>query len=132
MKVISVFGSSSPEPGSADYLLAESVGRLLGEAGFGVQTGGYMGVMEGASKGANETGAEVIGITCTAIEKFRPKGPNPWIKTELRYETLRERLLHVITHNDGMLVLPGGIGTLAELAMGWNGIQTGELPPRPL
>ena len=132
MKVISVFGSASPEPGSADYVLAETVGRLLGEAGFAVQTGGYMGTMEGASKGAHEADAEVIGITASAIEKFRPIGPNPYVKTELRYETLRERLLHVITHNDGMLVLPGGIGTLAELAMGWNGVQTGELSPRPL
>lgn len=132
MNVISIFGSANPEPKSADYVLAETVGRLLGEAGFAVQTGGYMGTMEGASKGGYEAAAEVIGITCSAIEKFRPVGPNPYVKTELRYETLRERLLHVVTHNDGMLVLPGGIGTLAELAMGWNGVQTGELSPRPL
>ncbi|MEM9778089.1 MAG: TIGR00730 family Rossman fold protein, partial [Chloroflexota bacterium] len=59
MKVISVFGSASPKPGSADYVLAETVGRLLGEAGFAVQTGGYMGTMEGASKGAHDANAEV-------------------------------------------------------------------------
>ena len=56
--VISVFGSSAPQPGSADYELARDLGRRLAEAGFTVQTGGYMGVMEGLSRGDLEDGQE--------------------------------------------------------------------------
>ena len=70
--VISVFGSSAPQPGSADYEAARDLGRRLAEAGFTVQTGGYMGTMEGVSRGANEAGGHVIGVTCDQIEEFRP------------------------------------------------------------
>ena len=131
-KTISIFGSALPEPGTPDYELAYEVGSRLAEAGFAVTTGGYIGTMEAVSKGAREKGGHVIGVTSAQIEKFRPGGANPWVVEEIRYETLRDRLLHVVDHNAGMIVLPGGIGTLAELAMAWNGLQTGEIEPRPL
>jgi hypothetical protein len=31
-----------------------------------------------------------------------------------------------------MVVMPGGIGTLSELALSWSLIQVGEIEPRPL
>ncbi len=132
MKTISVFGSARPLPGSPEYRLGYDVGRLLAEAGLAVATGGYMGTMEAVSKGAAEAGGHVIGVTSVRIEMFRPGGPNPYVVQETRYTTLRERLLHLVQENEGMIALPGGIGTLAEVAMAWNGLQTGETPRRPL
>ena len=129
--IVSVFGSSRPVPGSDDYQQAYTIGRLLAEAGVAVATGGYMGTMEAVSKGAHDVGGRVIGVTSTQIEKFRPLGPNPYLKEETRFETLRERLLHLVVDNDGMIGLPGGIGTLAEVATAWNGMQTGEIEIRP-
>jgi predicted Rossmann-fold nucleotide-binding protein len=35
-------------------------------------------------------------------------------------------------NNDGMLALPGGIGTLSEVALAWSLMQTGETVERPL
>lgn len=130
--VISVFGSSAPQPGSADYEVARDLGRRLAEAGFTVQTGGYIGVMEGVSQGANEAGGHVIGVTSDQIEEFRPIKANSWIKEEVRYPTLRERVLYLVDHCDGILVLPGGIGTLSELALAWNFAQVGEIPLKPI
>lgn len=130
-KIISVFGSARPDPESADYQDAYEVGRLLAEAGYAVATGGYMGTMEAVSKGAHDAGGHVIGITSDQIEAFRPLGPNGFIKQETRYTTLRERLLHLVHENDAMIALPGGIGTLAEVAMAWNAMQTGEMPVKP-
>ena len=130
--VISVFGSSAPQPGSADYEVARDLGRRLAEAGFTVQTGGYMGVMEGVSRGANEAGGHVIGVTCDQIEEFRPSKANPWVKEEARHATLRERVLYLVDHCDGILVLPGGIGTLSELALAWSFAQVGEISPKPI
>ena len=130
--VISVFGSSAPQPGSADYEAARDLGRRLAEAGFTVQTGGYIGVMEGVSRGANEAGGHVIGVTSDQIEEFRPIKANSWIKEEVRYPTLRERVLYLVDHCDGILVLPGGIGTLSELALAWNFAQVGEIPLKPI
>lgn len=128
---ISVFGSSRPEPGSFDYQQAYEVGRRLAEAGYAVATGGYMGAMEAVSKGAHDAGGHVIGITSDQIEEFRPIGPNGYINQETRYTTLQERLVHLVRENDAMIALPGGIGTLAEVAMAWNAMQTKEMPVKP-
>lgn len=130
--VIAVFGSASPAADSEAYRLAHRVGWLLGEAGFAVATGGYSGTMSAVSQGACEVGGHVIGVTSAQIERFRPLGCNEWVKEEIKYESLRDRLLHLVTHNDGMIVLPGGVGTLSEMALAWSFLQVGEIKPRPL
>lgn len=130
--VISVFGSSMPQPGSADYEAARDLGRRLAQAGFTVQTGGYVGVMEGVSRGANEAGGHVIGVTCDQIEEFRPLDANSWVNQEVRYPTVRERVLYLVDHCDGIIVMPGGIGTLSEFALAWSFAQVGEMPIKPI
>jgi hypothetical protein len=130
--VVSIFGSSAPGPGSADYELARDLGRRLAQAGFTVQTGGYVGVMEAASRGAHEAGGHVVGVTCEQIESFRPLKANEWVGEEIRHRTLRERVLYLVDHCDGIIVLPGGIGTLSELALAWSFAQVGEIAPKPI
>lgn len=131
-QVISVFGSASPRPGSIPYEEARRVGRLLAKAGFAVATGGYSGTMSAVSQGAHEAGGHVIGVTSAQIERFRPLAANQWVKEEIKYETLTDRLLHLVTKNNGMIVLPGGIGTLSEMTLAWSFIQVGEMEKRPL
>ena len=63
-------------------------------------TGGYSGTMTAVSQGAADAGGHVIGVTCRQIEQFRPLGPNQWVKEEIKYDTLTERLLHLVRHND--------------------------------
>lgn len=132
MKTISVFGSASPVEGDVEYEQAHRLGRELAARGYAVATGGYIGTMEATSRGAAEVGGHVIGVTSAQIERFRPIGVNPYVVQEIKYATLRERLLHLVTHNDGIVVLPGGIGTLSELALAWSFLQVGEISPRPL
>ena len=131
MKVITVFGSSAPQPGSEPYEEARQVGRLLAEAGYAVATGGYSGTMTAVSQGAAEAGGHVIGVTSEQIEQFRVMGPNRWVEEEVRYPTLRERLMHLVLQNDGMITLPGGIGTLSEMTLAWSFLQVGEIQQRP-
>ena len=130
--VISVFGSSAPLPDSPAYEQAREVGRLLAQAGCAVATGGYGGTMAAVSQGAAEAGGHVIGVTCDQIEQFRPLGPNQWVQEERRYETLQDRLIHLVRQNNGMIVLPGGIGTLSEMSLAWSFLQVGEIEARPL
>jgi hypothetical protein len=130
--IISVFGSSAPPPDSQDYEQARQVGRLLAEAGFVVATGGYSGTMAAVSQGAHEAGGHVVGVTSTRIESFRARGANEWVLEEIRFETLRDRLLHLVTNNNGMITLPGGIGTLSEMALAWSFLQVSEIETRPL
>jgi uncharacterized protein (TIGR00730 family) len=129
---ITVFGGSSPKPGDAAYEQAYQLGKLIGEAGFTVLTGGYIGTMEAVSRAVYEAGGHVIGVTCDQIEAWRPVSPNRWVQEEKRFLTLRERLYALIDNCDAALVLPGGIGTLAELALMWSQLQTTSIATRSL
>jgi uncharacterized protein (TIGR00730 family) len=118
--------------GDAAYREAEGLGRALAEAGFTVATGGYIGTMEAVSKGAAEAGGLVIGVTCDQIEHWRAVVPNPWVKVEVRLPTLHERAFRLIEMASVLLGLPGGLGTLSEIALAWSVIQVGQVSPRPL
>ncbi len=131
-EIVVVFGSSTPAPESAAYLEARQLGQLLAEAGLTVATGGYGGTMAAVSQGAAGAGGHVIGVTSTYIERYRPTPPNEWVAEEIRFDSQRDRLLHLVMNNDAMIALPGGIGTLSEVALAWSLLQTGELTPRPL
>lgn len=130
--VISVFGSHAPAPGSRDYETAREMGRLLAEAGYAVATGGYEGVMSAASQGASEAGGLVIGVSSAQIEASRGTVLNRWVEIQVPFESLEDRLIYLVRSNDGMVVLPGGIGTLSEFALAWSYIQVGEIARRPL
>lgn len=131
-KIISVFGGSAPQRGSPAYEEARALGAALAGAGWTVATGGYTGVMEAASRGACEAGGHVIGVTCALIEQWRGLRANEWVREERRYETLRERLNYLVEFCDAAIALPGGIGTLSEVALTWSLLQTGELKAKPL
>lgn len=130
--IVAVFGSSAPQPDSTPYIEARRLGQMLAEAGFGVATGGYGGTMAAVSQGASEAGGRVIGVTCRQIEKWRPIPANQWVDEEIKYDTLTERLLHLVKNYPAMIALPGGIGTLSEVALAWSLMQTGETNGRPL
>ena len=132
MKKISVFGGAHPEAGSPAYLEAYEMGKLLGEAGLAVMTGGYIGTMEAASKGANETGAKVIGVTCDDIESFRPVKPNAWITEEWRVASFKERLDRLVEDCDAAIALGGGVGTMVEISLTWNHLILQTIDPKPL
>ncbi len=129
---ISVFGGSQPKEDSAAYAEAMELGRLLAQRGHTVLTGGYLGVMEAVSRGAHEAGGHVIGVTCEDIEAWRPIGANAWVKEERRKKNLMERLQGLIEGCDAAIALPGGTGTLTEIALMWNLIIVESIHRRPL
>jgi len=67
-------------PTEPDYAQALHLGKLLGQAGCTVLTGGYIGTMEAVSRGAAENGGHVIGVTCEEIETWRKVRVNRWVK----------------------------------------------------
>lgn len=129
-EIVSVFGGSAPRPGEPAYEEAYTLGKLLGEAGYTVMTGGYAGTMEASSKGAKEAGAQVIGVTVGMFERAGHL-PNDYVDDIVHYDTLSERLVHVVKAADAAIALPGGIGTLSEVALTWSLLQTGEVEPMP-
>jgi uncharacterized protein (TIGR00730 family) len=129
---ITVFGGSHPREGDPAYTEARELGGLLARAGHSVLTGGYIGTMEAVSRGAAEAGGHVIGVTCDDIEAWRKVKPNAWVQEERRFATLQERLDELIRACDAAIALPGGPGTLAEVALTWNLMIVRAIAPKPL
>lgn len=116
MKTVTIFGSSLPGEGTEMYQQARQLGGRLAQAGFAICNGGYGGLMEASARGARECGGYTIGVTCDVWTTTA----NRWIAEEVRTATFMERLLTLIERGDTYVVLPGGTGTLAELALVWE------------
>src|ERR1700692_2625995 len=112
-KVITVFGSSRPEPGHADYAEAVELGRALAQAHFAVCSGGYGGVMEAVSRGAKEAGGRTLAVTAKV---FRAR-VNDWVDEHHAVPTWEERLFELVRSGNGYVACKGGTGTLVELAV---------------
>jgi uncharacterized protein (TIGR00730 family) len=130
MSIVTVFGGNAIETGDAGYQEAYELGRLLGQAGFTIATGGYYGTMEATSRGAKEAGAHVIGVTTARFDDRL--GPNQWVDEEVKFPTLFQRLHYLVTFSDALVALRGGVGTLSEVALSWSLIQAGEMSRKPL
>jgi uncharacterized protein (TIGR00730 family) len=131
--IITVFGGSSPREGQTSYETARQLGYVLGSAGHSLLTGGYVGVMEAVSRGGHEAGAHVIGATCGQIENSHlNRQPNPYLDEIWHYETLKDRLFALVERCDLAIAMPGGVGTLAEIAITWNEIIISAVPAKPL
>ncbi len=100
---VTVFGGAQPQPGSPAYLEACELGRLLAQAGHAVLTGGYIGTMEAVSKGANEAGGHVIGVTCDEIEHWRGTSANRWVMEVRHFSTMQERLNELVRACDAAI-----------------------------
>ncbi len=118
-KIIAVFGASQSVPGDGFYESGVTCGRLLAEAGFGVVTGGYGGLMEAVSRGAHNAGGRVLGVTAPTVFHDRA-GANAFVAEELPASHLVERLHELTDIAVGAIVLPGSLGTMAELGVAWN------------
>jgi len=127
-KIITVFGSSRPHEGDADYAEARSLGAELAKAGFAVCSGGYGGVMEAASRGAKEAGGKTYGVTA----EFFDRAANSWIDVEVRMQTWQERLFELIRLADGFVACKGGTGTLVELAVVWEMLNKSVIAAKPI
>jgi len=127
-RIVTIFGGSKCRESDLEYSQALRVGELLADSGFTICTGGYSGVMEAASRGAHERGGRVLGIT---MNQFK-SAPNRYLTEKIPSAHFYERLQRLITQSVGYVALRGGMGTVTEISLVWNKLQTGVLDPRPL
>ena len=85
--------------------------------------------MAAVSRGAADAGGTVVGVTIGSFSEQVPV--NPWLTHEVEARDLFARL-PLICDAEAWLAFPGGVGTLAEVALVWNLVQTGSVEPRPL
>jgi uncharacterized protein (TIGR00730 family) len=123
-----VFGSSRPRENDAEYAEARALGSSIAEKGFAVCTGAYGGAMEAVCRGAKDAGGKTYGVTA---EFFSAAKANEWVDVEVRVKTWQERLFEIIRLAHGFVACKGGTGTLAELAVAWEMMNTSVIATRP-
>ena len=84
--------------------------------------------MEAASRGARERGGRVLGIV---MNQFKAE-PNRFLTDKVATQHFYERLQNLIVRSVGFVALRGGMGTVTELSLVWNKLQTRVIDSRPL
>jgi hypothetical protein len=129
MTRLCVFCGASPGRDPRHATFAREVGAELTRRGIGiVYGGGRTGLMGALADGALAGGGEVIGVIPRGLvdREVAHRGV-----TELRVvETLHERKAVMASLADGFVALPGGLGTLEELAeaMSWAQLDLHDKP----
>jgi uncharacterized protein (TIGR00730 family) len=126
---ISVFGSARTRPQEPEYDKAVQLGRALAEAGFAVITGGGPGVMEGANRGASESGGVSVGL---GIELPFEQGLNEWVDVGINFRYFFARKTMFVKYAQGFVVMPGGFGTFDEVFEALTLVQTRKVTSFPI
>lgn len=125
---LAAFGSSRIGEDEPVYRDVSALSKSIALSGWNGMTGGHQGMMAAFSEGIHAGGGHIRGIT---LERF-PTPPDNTFSEEVRAADFFDRMGRMIEQSDAWLVLPGGLGTLAELAMTWDLIAIRVLEPRPL
>jgi uncharacterized protein (TIGR00730 family) len=126
---VCVWGSARTAPDHPEYELARETCRRIAERGVAVITGGGPGTMEAANRGAQEGGAPSIGLN---IELPHEQALNPYCDLGMEFRYFFTRKLMFVRYSQGMIVFPGGFGTLDELFEVLTLNQTGKTPDYPV
>ena len=126
---ITIFGSARSQPDSDDYQRAYEMGKALAGAGYAVITGGGLGDMEAANRGAVDAGGESVGL---AIELPSEPKPNPYLTTTVSFRYFFVRKVMFVKYSQAFVIMPGGFGTLDELFEAVTLVQTRKVKPIPV
>jgi hypothetical protein len=111
--VIGVMGSGRPLDGAA-LAIARRTGELIAARGWVLLTGGRAaGVMDAASAGARDAGGLVIGV----LPDADAAGASAHLDVAIRTDMGDARNAINALSSDVMIALPGGAGTLSEVAL---------------
>lgn len=115
MKNISVF-CGAHEGNNPRYAQdAKKVGELLASKGINIVFGGgNVGLMKIVSDAALDNGVKATGIGLESLHKLELV--NPRIENPIITKTLLDRKDEFMKRSDAFIVLPGGVGSLDELA----------------
>tara|TARA_R110002049_G_scaffold252264_1_gene427215 strand:- start:351430 stop:352152 length:723 start_codon:yes stop_codon:yes gene_type:complete len=126
---VSIFGSARIPEDHAFYKLTESISRELSDAGFTVVSGGGPGIMEAANKGAFAGKSPSVGLN---IMLPNEQSGNAFQDISLNFRHFFSRKVMFVKYASAYVVLPGGFGTLDELAEILTLVQTGKSRKIPI
>ncbi|MBT5346675.1 LOG family protein [bacterium] len=130
-----VFGSARIKPEDILYKEVYKIGYKVGELGSDLVTGGGPGLMDAANKGHKEATpnpentSKSIGIRIQLPFEEEDSGN---LDLKVDFKTFAKRLDAFMEISDMIIVTPGGVGTLLEMAYTWQLIQVGHLKKIPI
>ncbi|MCG6887313.1 MAG: TIGR00730 family Rossman fold protein [Proteobacteria bacterium] len=126
---VSIFGSARTKEDNPFYQQTIDIARTLSDAGFSVVSGGGPGIMEAANKGAYEGKSPSIGLN---IQLPHEQSGNAYQDISLSFRHFFSRKVMFVKYAAAYVVLPGGFGTLDELAEIMTLVQTGKTRKIPI
>jgi uncharacterized protein (TIGR00730 family) len=120
---VSMFGSARIPPSHPYFTKAETIARLLSDAGFSVISGGGPGLMEAANRGAYAGKSPAIGLNILLPHE---KSGNDFQDVSYSFRYFFARKMMFVRFASAYVVLPGGFGTLDELSECLTLVQTGK------
>ena len=126
---VSIFGSARTDPETPYYELAQQTAGALARAGYAIITGGGGGIMAAANRGAKDAGGVSVGLN---IELPHEQKPNPYQNLSLSFRYFFARKTMFMKYAHGLVIFPGGFGTLDELFEGMTLMQTLKMPTSPI
>jgi uncharacterized protein (TIGR00725 family) len=121
IKNVSFFGFSDAKPIDKVFQDAYKTAKLLAENGYVIVNGGGPGVMEAATRGAEEAKGQTIVITF--YPKDAPGFEGRYLGNipdkEVRAGNYIDRMFKLMEYGDVYVIFKGGTGTLSEMATAW-------------
>ena len=128
---VSIFGSARTKEDHRYYQLTVDVAEKIAKHGYGVITGGGPGIMEAGNKGAYAAGGTSVGLNIDLpFEQF----DNKYIDRDknLNFDYFFVRKVIFVKYSQGVVVMPGGFGTLDELFEAITLVQTKKVGAFPI
>ena len=127
---VAVFGSARLRPETAEFRMAEELGRKVVEKGFMVITGGGDGVMGAAQKGAGRGNS--FGLNIRLPFEQRANETILGDKKLINFNYFFTRKVNFVKETDAFVLFPGGFGTQDEGFECLTLMQTGKAQITPL
>ncbi len=121
IRSVAIFGSADLPEDNDVCKAAYQAAQVLAQRGYTVVNGGGPGVMQAATRGAEDVGGNTLTVTLDPKDApmFEGTSVDNQADVTIKTEDYLERVGLLIEKSDAFVVFQGGTGTLSELGLIW-------------